>query len=96
MGYYGSFKNLNYRLVSYMKNREIACKNPNLNYGFGLLHEISGLMISSQFPWLKAKLIIKIIFSGGSAPCTPAPAESYFMKWRNIIPTKNSVTTLDL
>ena len=32
------------------KKREISCKNPNLNYGFGLLHEISRLMISSQFP----------------------------------------------
>ena len=32
------------------KKREITCKKPNLNYGFGLLREISRLMISRQFP----------------------------------------------
>ena len=32
------------------KKREIACNKPNRNYVFGLLHEISRLMLNSQFP----------------------------------------------
>ena len=32
------------------QKREIACNKPNRNYVFGLLHEISRLMLNSQFP----------------------------------------------
>ena len=32
------------------KKQEIACYKPNRNYVFGPLHEISRLILNSQFP----------------------------------------------
>ena len=37
--------------LNILKKREISCNKPNRNYYiFGLLHEISRLMLNSQFP----------------------------------------------